>query len=185
MSFVTDAQAAEPLWRCVRSKPKSEHLAARHLRVEGWEAYCPRVRHQKRTARGLVWFTEALFPGYVFSRFALQDHRLVRATTFVAGLLDFIPGCGLLPEQAVNDLRQNFPDDVPFTVEIIPAVGDAVEVAQGPLAGVSAVITRMLPGAQRVQILMDFLGSPRHMEVPLHLLLGFHDPRVAACAMKV
>lgn len=172
--------ASVPLWRCVRSKPKSEHLAARYLRVEGWEAYCPRVRHQRRTLRGLVWFIEALFPGYVFCRFPHQDHRLVRSTTFVAGLLDFIPGCGLLPEQAVMDLRQNFPDDEPYTVEIAPAVGDEVQVAEGPLAGVQAVITRLLPGAQRVQILMEFLGSPRHMEVPLHFLLGLHDPRVAA-----
>lgn len=178
------SDSSERLWRCLRSKTKSEHLAAQHLRKEGWEAYCPRVRHQRRTSRGLVWFTEALFPSYVFCRFAHDEHRLVRSTTCVAGLLDFIPGCGLMPEQAVRDLQQSFPDDQPYTVHITPGVGDEVEVAQGPLAGITAVITRMLPGAQRVQILMEFLGSQRQMEVPLHFLLGFQDPRIAAYAAK-
>ena len=175
---------SERLWRCIRSKPKCEHLAAQHLRTEGWEAYCPRVRHQRRTARGLIWFTEALFPGYVFCCFAHEEHRMVRSVTGVAGLLDFIPGCGLLPEKAIRDLQDRFPDDQPFTVQIAPAVGDEVELTEGPLNGVKAVITRLLPGARRVQILMDFLGSSRQMEVPLQFLIGSHDPRVAAFAGK-
>ena len=107
---------------------------------------------------------------------------MVRSVTGVAGLLDFITGCGLLPEQAILDLQRHFPDDQPFTVQIAPAVGDEVEVTEGPLSGVKAVITRLLPGARRVQILMDFLGSSRQMEVPLQFLIGCHDPRVAAFA---
>ena len=75
-------------------------------------------------------------------------------------------------------------DDQPFTVQIAPAVGDEVELTEGPLNGVKAVITRLLPGARRVQILMDFLGSSRQMEVPLQFLIGSHDPRVAAFAGK-
>ena len=180
--MTADSNPAERLWRCLRTKPKCEHLAAQHLRREGWEGYCPRVRHQRRTARGLVWFTEALFPGYVFCCFAHEEHRMVRSVTYVAGLLDFIPGCGLLPAQAIRDLQRHFPDDQPFTVQVAPAVGDEVEVTEGPLSGVKAVITRLLPGARRVQILMDFLGSSRQMEVPLQFLIGSHDPRVAAFA---
>ena len=171
---------AERLWRCLVSKPKSEHLAARHLVQEGWETYCPRVRHQRKTARGPVWFVEALFPNYIFVKFALEELRMIKSARFVRGLLDFTPGCGLVPEAAIRDLQMRFPDEQPFTVEIIPQPGENVELAEGAFRGVSAVVTRLLPGMQRVQILLDFLGSPRQMEVPLHSLIGFHDPRVTA-----
>jgi transcriptional antiterminator RfaH len=170
----------EQHWRCLISKPKSEHLAARHLAAEGWETYCPRVRHQKKTARGPVWFVEALFPNYIFAKFSLEESRMIRSARFVRGLLDFTPGCGLVPESALVELQARFPDEQPYTVEIIPAAGESVELAEGAFRGVSAVVTKLLPGLQRVQILLDFLGSPRHMEVPLHSLLGFHDPRVTA-----
>ena len=39
-------------WRCIRGKPKGEHLAAKHLRAAGFTAFCPRIKHQRATARG-------------------------------------------------------------------------------------------------------------------------------------
>ena len=66
----TDSDSIEK-WRCLRGKPKREHLAAQHLRLAGFEAFCPRIRHQRRTVRGKVWFVEALFPGYLFARPAI------------------------------------------------------------------------------------------------------------------
>ena len=177
-SLFTDP--SEPLWRCIRSKPKSEHLAARYLKLAGFESYCPRLRHQRRTARGPVWFVEALFPSYAFAKFPLDQNRLVKATNFVAGLLDFTPGCGVITDDVLQDLRTSFPDDEIFTVNVTPVPGDQVELADGAFRGVGATVTKLIPGSQRVQILMDFLGSPRQMEVSIHSLLGFHDPRLAA-----
>ena len=174
--------SSDSVWRCVRTKPKSEHLAAHYLAKAGFESYCPRLRHQKRTTRGPVWFVEALFPSYAFCRFPLDQNRLVRATHYVAGLLDFTPGCGIVAEDAINDLRNSFSDTEILTVYVAPVPGETVELADGAFRGVEAVVTKLIPGTERVQILMDFLGSQRQMEVPLHSLLGFHDPRVAACA---
>ena len=57
-------------WFCIRSQPKYEHLAAAHLQREpGFEVYLPRIRFKRATRRGPVWFTEALFPNYLFARF--------------------------------------------------------------------------------------------------------------------
>ena len=49
----------------------------------------PRVRFQRATRRGKVWFTEAMFPNYLFARFALRDLRLIKATQGVAGVVHF------------------------------------------------------------------------------------------------
>jgi len=51
-------------WFCLRAQPKSEHIAAAHLkRMEGVKVFLPRVRFQRATRQGRVWVTEALFPG--------------------------------------------------------------------------------------------------------------------------
>ncbi|MBP7950076.1 MAG: hypothetical protein KA004_10500 [Verrucomicrobiales bacterium] len=167
----------EAAWRCFRTKPKSEHLAAQHLRIAGFDAYSPRLRHMKKTARGKVWFVEALFPGYAFARFPLTSNRQVQATAYVAGLLHFTPEFGRLADDTVADLRAQFPGESPQTVEEGFQVGETVSVADGPLQGAEAVITSLLPGRDRVRILLDFLGSPREMEVSLTRLLGFKNPR--------
>ena len=60
-------------WFCVRSHPKHEHIAAAHLRERKLEVYLPRIRFQRCTRRGLVWFTEALFPNYFFARLDLSN----------------------------------------------------------------------------------------------------------------
>ena len=52
-------------WFCLRAQPKHEHIAAQHLKkLPGVEVFCPRVRFQRATRRGKVWFTEAMFPNY-------------------------------------------------------------------------------------------------------------------------
>ena len=60
-------------WRCLRARPKGEHLAAQHLRAAGFEAFSPRIRHQKKTTRGRIWFVEAMFPGYLFCRYSVKE----------------------------------------------------------------------------------------------------------------
>lgn len=172
--------SSEPAWRCLRSKPKCEHLAARHLRLAGFDAYCPQLRYQKKTVRGAVWYVEALFPSYVFARFAADSNRHVKSTLYVSGLLEFLPEWGRLPDHVVEDLQRQFADDVPHTVQLAPAIGDPVQMTEGPLMGTEAIVTKISSGAQRIQILIDFLGSPRHMEVPLSSLLGFGDARSIA-----
>ncbi len=176
------ADATEAQWRALRTKPKSEHLAARYLQTAGFPAYCPQLRHQKNTTRGLVWYVEALFPGYVFAQFSKTEARHVRSINFVSGLLEFTPDWGVVPWKSLEALQEIFPDSQPHTVQILPEIGDEVELVTGPWKGAAAVVAKVLPGIQRIQILMDFLGSPRQMEVPLHTLLGFRDPRVCAFA---
>jgi transcriptional antiterminator RfaH len=164
-------------WRVVRAKPKCEHMAARHLLLEGFSSYCPRLSYQKRTVRGPVYFTEALFPGYLFAQFAKNQNRQIRSVQFVTTLLDFTEDLGVISPQVVEDLQNYFPDDQPYKVASVLEVGDSVELAEGPLKGQSAVITRVLPGVERVRILIDFLGTQRETEVLISQLLGFANPR--------
>src|SRR5258707_3918560 len=79
---VTQSSAAlalvpEPVWFCLKTQPKREHLAAIMLRRQfSVECFSPRLRFRRMTRRGPVWFVEAMFPGYLFARFiySTQHH---------------------------------------------------------------------------------------------------------------
>jgi transcriptional antiterminator RfaH len=172
----------EPAWWCLRTRPKGEHGACSLLRrMEGVESFCPRIRHRKATRRGPVWFVEALFPGYLFSRFSwMEMSRLVLATTGVSGVVAFGETRPHVPEEFVTSLRESFAEEETMTVSVSLEPGDQVEISDGPFRGSSAQVTRLLPARERVAVLLNFLGTDRIVEVPLLSVLGLRDPRMAA-----
>lgn len=157
-------------WHVLRSKPKAEHLAAVHLdRIEGVEVFCPRIAYRKPTRRGPVRFVEALFLGYLFAKFSPDaELRRVRATPQVSEVLHFGAGLASLSEETIAQLREEFPDSeprelAPPSAEIAP--GDEVEILTGALSGITALISQVLPGEERVRILLDWLGDTREVEL--------------------
>jgi transcriptional antiterminator RfaH len=60
------------------------------------------------------------------------------------------------------------------------APGDDVSIASGPLQGATGTVTRLLPGRERVRVLLEFLGSTREVEVPLLSVLGVRGIRELA-----
>lgn len=166
----TPEESSESGWFCVRTKPKAEHIAGRHLQRYALldEVFCPRIRYEKPTARGKVWFTEALFPGYLFARFCLRDSlRAVNATPSVSGVLRFAEDYPTIDPAFLEQLRAEFPEEEDCVRVIAPdiAPGDEVVVGEGALAGLRTVVTRVLPGAERIRILMEWLGEEREVEV--------------------
>jgi transcriptional antiterminator RfaH len=154
-------------WFCLRAQPKREHIAAACVRqICDVEAFCPRLRFRKLTNRGPVWFIEAMFPGYLFARFDYAAcNRRIRQSPGVSGFVQFGERLALLPKTLVNDIKsQTAEDDV---VEINPALepGRAVQVAHGPFQGLEAVITRLIPARERVEILIEWLGRSLYAEV--------------------
>ncbi len=177
-------EAAEPddlRWRVIRAKPKSEHLAAHHLRAAGFEAFCPRLRHLKKTTRGPVWYVEAMFPCYLFCRYSIRESlRHVLSTAFVSSALTFMHDAGSVSDALILSLRAEFDAQEIITVETQIAAGEAVDIVDGPMRGLSATVTRVLPGRDRVRVLLEFIGGLQEIEVPLMSLLTGRDPRRAA-----
>tara|TARA_R110002096_G_scaffold33146_13_gene95909 strand:+ start:838 stop:1398 length:561 start_codon:yes stop_codon:yes gene_type:complete len=158
-------------WYCVRSKPKCEHIAARHLQgfVNLDEVFCPRIRYEKVTQRGKVWFTEALFPGYLFAKFDLASQlRAVNATTNVSGVLRFADNYPMIPDPFIAELRKEFPEEE-NEIRVIEAEldeGDEVVLIDGPLAGLNTIVTGLVSGQDRIRVLLEWLGQEREVEVP-------------------
>ena len=156
-------------WFCVRSRTREEHIATASLRrVEGMEVVNPRIRFRRPTARGPVWVTESMFPGYVFARFNLrQSLDVVRYSFGVAGVVHFGIFWPVVPDEVVEGIRAVVGEEEVRLVEPALKVGDEVEVAAGTFAGFRGIVTRVMPARDRVAILLEFLGRQTTVEVPL------------------
>jgi transcriptional antiterminator RfaH len=175
------AEASDPdlAWYCVRTPTKREHFAAAFLReIEGVEVFSPRLRYRKATRRGKVWWVEALFPGYVLARFNLIEmSRAVRYAPGVSGLVHFREKVPKVSDAFVEELRRELalnPDpERPETITVQPSlsVGDEVEIAHGPLQGFRGPIIHVLPGSERVRILLEFLGGDKPIDVDLFSII--------------
>jgi transcriptional antiterminator RfaH len=162
-------QSSDPKWYCLRSQPKHEHIAAAHLRqYEGVDVFCPRVRIQRSTRRGLVWFTEALFPNYLFAHFQMTEWcGRVRTCRGVRGLVHFGMDVPEVPGRALEDLRAFMQDSELKTVAYSIAEGDDVEIVEGPFRGQSGVVKRLLPARERVKVLLEVLGGTTEVDLQL------------------
>ena len=169
-------------WFCVRSQPKSEHIAAGCLRViEGVEVYCPRLRFRKMTRRGPVWFSEALFPGYLFARFAPMDsQKEVTYARGVSGIVHFGGRPATIPDETIDDLRAHMGNEDCKTLDPGVKEGDTVMVTAGVFQGLTTVVTQLMPATDRVRVLIEFLGEARQVEVEKAALLARHEHFLAA-----
>jgi transcriptional antiterminator RfaH len=154
-------------WFCLRSQPKHEHIAAAHVRqIAETEVFLPRVRFKRATRLGIVWVTEALFPGYLFARF--EWHTSLRQIKHASGVQDIVhfgDRWPQIPENTIHELRQAIGADELRTIPHEFAPGDAVRIGEGPLRGLQAIVSRVMPSRERVAVLMDLLGRQTMIEI--------------------
>jgi transcriptional antiterminator RfaH len=165
-------------WYCVRSQPKHEHIAAARLRQEGVEVFLPRIRFRKASARGPVWFTEPLFPNYLFAQFDWhRSARLVRHAAGVSTIVSFGPHVPSVPDEVLAQLREHIgPEELRVLGDAL-APGDAVQISGGAFHGLVAVVTQVLPARDRVRLLLDFLGRQTSVEVDAEDVVKDMPPR--------
>jgi transcriptional antiterminator RfaH len=180
----TGAGENEPAWFCIRTQPKHEHIAAAHLKNDA-EVYLPRIRFKRSTRQGPVWFTEALFPNYLFARFELRTSlRKVHHARGVRGVVHFGDQWPSVPAKAIEELRSTVGAD---EIHIIPEelrAGDPVEISGGVFHGLTAVVTRAMPGRQRVAVLLEFLGRQTMVEIESESVLRAEDGRTRVAGKR-
>ena len=166
-------------WFCLKAQTKREHIAADHVRqLPGTTVFLPRVRFQRKTVRGLAWFTEALFPGYVFARFDFaQQFRQVNYATGIRGIVHFGDRWPTIPDATIAELQLALGTENICTISEPLAVGEEIEVAAGAFRGLKAVVSRVMPARERVLVLLEFLGRQTSVEMAASEALRAGDPR--------
>jgi transcriptional antiterminator RfaH len=149
-------------WYCLRSRRKQEHVASAHVKVLGnIRVFCPKICFRRATRSGsAVRVIEALFPGYFFARFSLREMLpQVRSAHGVSGIVRFGDWYPVIEDSIIEELHAETEGGTlrDLTPDLVP--GDRVRLVVGPLAGLEAVITHVLPGSERVRLLLGFLGG--------------------------
>lgn len=160
-------------WFCLRSQPKHEHIAAGHLRqIPGVDVFNPRIRFTRRTRKGPVVVTESMFPNYLFARFEWEAMlNRVHYSPGVAGIVHFGDKWPTVPEMAIEEIRKCLGAAGVHEVSNEVRPGDEIEVAGGAFHGLTAVVSKVMSGKDRVLVLMDFLGRQSAVEVKVHSII--------------
>jgi transcriptional antiterminator RfaH len=161
------ALVSEPVWFCLKTQPKREHLAATALRRQfGVECFSPRLRFRRMTQRGPVWFVEAMFPGYLFTKFVYStQHRAVESSHGISGIVHFGDRLATLPENIVAALQSEVGSEEIVTLDCSIKLGQSVQIIAGPFHGLEVLVTQLLPAKERIRVLFDFLGRSMEMEI--------------------
>ncbi len=166
-------------WYAVQTKPRQEAVAEANLQRQGFETYLPMLRRRKLRAGKWVQAVEPLFPRYLFIRADAREKSLapVRSTTGVAALVRFGPLLRPVPDEVVNYLYQledpatHLREDDSWPHQ----PGDAVEVLEGPFAGLTGVFEMPL-GEDRAMLLITLLGRDNRIPVDRNALSAARDP---------
>jgi transcriptional antiterminator RfaH len=179
----TSSPSAEPLsqtgeptrssWYCIRTHLKHEHIASAHLRqIPGVGVFNPQLRVMRSTRQGPRWSTESLFPNYVFANFVLESGlEMISYTPAVKSVLRFGDRVPEIPDRVIEELRGSLAGLDSRMLTDAPMEAEEVEIAHGVFAGMKASVTRVLPGKQRAQILLEVMGRPVSAELSLGLVL--------------
>jgi len=174
------ALSTTPFWFCLRTQPKHEHVAATGLRRQlSVNCFAPRLRYRKMTRRGAVWFVEAMFPGYLFAEFIYpEQHRRVEYSPGIQGTVQFGDYIATVDSETVAALQQQAGEEEIVTIDPDIKVGQSVRIAEGPLRGLEAVVTRVLPAKERIRVLLELLGGPVEAEVATPKVVPIGRPRL-------
>jgi transcriptional antiterminator RfaH len=107
-----------------------------------------------------------MFPCYLFARFDFAElHRKVRYAQGVSGIVRFGTRYPTIEEETLAPLWAETGASEIKELNYQLSQGDQVKIVKGAFTGLTAVVTQVLPGKQRVRILMEFLGRKMETEV--------------------
>lgn len=144
-------------WFAVYVKPRNEKSVAAALRAKGYEDFLPTYRDKrKKPSKDCQESEVPLFPNYIFCRLNLETYGPIVTTPGVIRIVGFggrplpVEPSEISAIQIIISSRTE-PKPCPYL-----AVGEHVQIKEGPLSGVAGLITR--------------IGSKARLTVSVHLL---------------
>jgi transcriptional antiterminator RfaH len=155
-------------WLCVHTRPRREASAEKYCHESlGFDTYYPRLKHLKTIRRVRRWVVGPLFPRYFFCRLNLaQSFRAVQYAPQVLGVVSFGGRPTVVDETIIDQLKQ-WAGEAVDVVTVRPGFrpGDLVEISDGPLRGLQAVVLQEMSDRDRVAVLLSTLGCQARLIV--------------------
>lgn len=140
----------------------------RKLEEQGYEVFLPLFTRWEKTTRGWTQQQQVMFPRYAFLRCTRVEQSIgpIRSTPGVTGLVAF----GYTPAQigdvtvaAIRTLAERQASALDEKGSPFHA-GDAVSVADGPLKGMTGIVSGI--ARERVIVLLTLLGREKQVSIP-------------------
>ena len=155
-------------WYCIHTRPKKEEQVADYCHnMLGLETYYPRLRQYKSIRRTRRLTTTPLFPRYLFCKFdASASYRSVRYAPEAIDVVHSGNYPAVVTPRVIDELK-NWAGEGLDVVTLLPTlrVGDHVEITDGPMRGLPAVILQASEDRDRVAILLSILECGAQMMV--------------------
>ena len=177
-------------WYCIYTKPNQEdHVCKKLAELPDIELLNPKLKRTKYVRKKLAEVVEELFPCYIFVQCFGSAWNDIRYVTGVSTIVRFGERIATVPDVVIAELKECFEAEEPLEVEDRLFPGAEVSIADGAFRGFKAIVLRMLPARQRVQILLDILGRQTLVEVDRasvtleNLTMAERLPSLAAAAI--
>jgi transcriptional antiterminator RfaH len=155
-------------WYCIHTRPQKEaQVAAYCQETLQLETYFPKLREHRTIRRVRRVVTVPLFPRYLFCRFDLApSYRAVRYAPDAINVVHLGEKPAVVDDQLIEELR-GWAGEALDVISIRPPLrpGDAVEIIDGPMRGLSAVILHSSDDRDRVAILLSILQHGAQMTI--------------------
>lgn len=157
-------------WYVVHTHARAEETALRNLVQQGFSAFLPQYRKQRRHARRIDYVRAPLFPRYMFIAMDIARARW-RAVASTIGVTHIVCSGDRpvpLPTAVVEDIRARIDENGLVPVEPKPPFekGERLQVTGGALAD-SHGLFECATDDDRVILLLDLLGRQLRVKVPL------------------
>ena len=131
-----------------------EKVVLKNFVAQSIQSYLPLIRQKRKWSDRYKWIEVPLFKSYIFARIDLKDNITVLQTNGVHHIVKFQNQIANVPDEQIESLKQMIEGGYePFPVEYY-TIGDMVEVASGPLTGITGVVAR-IDGIDRLIIKID------------------------------
>ena len=149
-------------WLVLRTRPRSELLAAQAVGARGVESFVPMLTSPRPDAR-----PKPLFPGYLFARLSQAAEELprVRSAPGVSYVLPRNAPPAVLSDDLIEALRERSSRPAGEVSHLGLEPGDPVVVVSGPFRWVEALFDRRLNSRGRIRILLDLVHGSATLDL--------------------
>src|SRR4029077_12861952 len=91
--------------------------------------------------------------------------RRVEYSPGIQGIVQFGDYIATVDSETVAALQEQAGTEDIVTIDPDIKIGQSVRIAEGPLRGLEAIVTRVLPARERIRVLLELLGGQVEAEV--------------------
>jgi transcription antitermination factor NusG len=154
-------------WYALHTRSRHEKAVGQYLRQVKLQTYVPLIKKKSRCASEKTLLDIPAIPGYIFVHCLLtaEVRALIKRTSGVLQVVENAGRPAIIPEGQIKSLQIALENSLQADVHEYLAVGDAVRVIRGPIAGAEGILVRVHENRDRLVLRIDYVNQALSIEV--------------------